>query len=26
LAFKLHENHQLWMTLKVTENQHGRLS
>jgi len=25
LAFKLHENHRLWMTLKVTDNQYGRL-
>jgi len=26
MAFKLHENHRPWMTLKVTDNQYGRLS
>jgi len=25
LAFKLYENHRLWITLKVTDNKYGRL-
>jgi len=26
LAIKLYENHRRWVTLKVTDNQYGRLS
>jgi len=26
LAFKWHENHRPWMTVKITDNHNGRLS